>query len=49
MDKFEELALQVSPEAATRGVSQEKEFLEISKKSQENTCVRVFLNKVADL
>ena len=32
MDKLEELTLQVSPEASTRGVSSEKQFLEISKK-----------------
>ena len=49
MDKLEELALQVSPEAATRGVLSGKEFLEISQNSQENTCARVFLNKVAGL
>ena len=30
MDKLEELALQVSPEAATKDVLSEKEFLEIS-------------------
>ena len=48
MDNLEELALQVSLEATTRGVSQEKEFLQISKNSQENTCVRDFFNKVAD-
>ena len=35
MDKLEELALQVSPEAATRCVLQEKESLEISQNSQE--------------
>ena len=49
MDKLEELALQVSPEAATRGVLSGKEFLEISQNSHENTCARVFLNKVAGL
>ena len=32
MDKLEELALQVSPEAATGDISYEKEFLEISRK-----------------
>ena len=31
MDKLEELALQVSPEASTRGDSLEKKFLEILK------------------
>ena len=47
MDKLEELALQVSPEAATRGVLSGKEFLEISQNSQENTCARVpFLIKL---
>ena len=30
MDKLEELALQVSPEATTKDVLSEKEFLEIS-------------------
>ena len=34
-------------EAATRGVN--KVFLEISQNSQENTCARVFFNKVAGL
>ena len=34
-------------EAATRGVLQEKVFLEISQNSQENTCARVsFLIKL---
>ena len=43
MDKFEELALQVSPEAATIGVSQEKEFLEISKKfTGKHLCQSLF-------
>ena len=43
MDKLEELALQVSPEAATRGVSQEKEFLEVSKKfTGKHLCQRLF-------
>ena len=36
------LAVRVNPEAATRGVLQEKVFLEISQ-SQQNTCARVFL------
>ena len=50
MDKLEEIALQVSPEAATRCVLQEKESLEISQNSQEkNNCPRVFFNKVAGL
>ena len=50
MDKLEELGLQVSPEAATRCVLQEKEPLEISQNSQEKkTCPRVFFNKVAGL
>ena len=34
-------------ESATGGVLQEKVFLEISRNSQENTCARVFANKVA--
>ena len=36
-------------EAATGGVLQKKVFYEISQNSQENTCARVFLNKVAGL
>ena len=48
MDKLEELALQVSPEAAT-SVLLGKKFLEISQNSQENTCARVFLNKISSL
>ena len=36
MDKLEELALQVSPEAATRCVLQEKESLEVSQNSEES-------------
>ena len=47
MDKLEELALQVSPEAATRGVFSEKEFLEFSDNSQKNTCARIFFSKDA--
>ena len=35
MDKLKELALQVSPEAATRCALQEKESLKISQSSQE--------------
>ena len=35
-----------SPEGATRCVFEKKLFLKISKYSQENTCARVFLNKV---
>ena len=43
MDKLEELALQVSPEAATTGVSQEKEFSEVSKKfTGKHLCQRLF-------
>ena len=34
-------------EAATRGVLQEKVFLEISQNSQENTNASLFFNKVA--
>ena len=39
MDKMEELALQVNPEAATRCVLQEEESLEISQNSQEKKSV----------
>ena len=47
MDKLEELALQVSSEAATRCVLQEKESLEISQNSQEKKPVPVsFLIKL---
>ena len=49
MDKLEKLALQVSQEAATTDVLQEKEFLEISQNKQENNCARVIFNKVAGL
>ena len=45
---MEDLALQVSPEAATSVLS-EKKFLEIAQSSQKKTCARVFLNKVAGL
>ena len=45
---MEDLALQVSPEAAISVLS-EKKFLEISQRSQKKTCARVFLNKVAGL
>ena len=34
-------AIFTAPEAATRGVLCKKVFLEISRNSQENTCVRV--------
>ena len=37
------LAVKVNPKATTRGVLQEKVFLEILQNSQENTCARVFL------
>ena len=50
MDKLEELALQVSTEAATKVVLSQKEFLESSQNSQENTCARAsFLNNVTGL
>ena len=43
MDNLEELALQVSLEAAIRGASQEKEFLQISKKfTGKHLCQRLF-------
>ena len=46
MDKLEELALQVSPEAATRGVLLEKELLEILQNSQETPVLESFLIKL---
>ena len=36
-------------EAATGGVLHKKVFLKISQNSRENTCARVFFNKVAGL
>ena len=40
---------QITEEAATKGVLQEKVFLEILHNPQENTCARAsFFNKVAD-
>ena len=39
----------LSAEAPTRGVLWKKVFLEISQNSQENTCARVFFDKVAGL
>ena len=43
MDKLEELALQVSAETSTRGVSEEKKFLEILKKfTGKHLCQSLF-------
>ena len=39
----------LNKQAATGGVLQGKVLLEILQNSQENTCARVFFNKVADL
>ena len=43
------LLVTVSPEAVARLCSVKKAFLEISQNSRENTCARVFFNKVAGL
>ena len=43
------LLVTVSPEAVARVCSVKKVFLEISQNSRENTCARVFFNKVAGL
>ena len=44
---LKEVRMLLPPEAATRGLLQEKVFSEISQNSQENTCARVsFLIKL---
>ena len=43
------LLVTVSPEAVARVCSVKKVLLEISQNSRENTCARVFFNKVAGL
>ena len=49
MDKLEELALQVSPEASTRWFFVRKKVLRNFEKLHRKTCSRFFFDKVAGL